>query len=141
MVAHPKAMTPPERTHKRRRRLRRMRWGDLYTELAGQYGDAFRDRIKSALTVFDFQAARSLILDDLDLWFEATGERLGALTERQHLALEAWLWEAHDRVQDPDRWKPNKSPEHDAPWPGAVNWAPRRWFGPSPSGAPLEISI
>ena len=43
----------------------------------------------------------------------------------------------------PDRCKPEKSPDHDAPWPGATNWHPRRWFADvAPSWeAPLTISV
>jgi hypothetical protein len=104
----------------------------------------------------DLLGAESAVLDDLDLWAEATGGRLTGLTKFQRLGLEAWLWGTYDRsgrydgdadpfagplgARNPDRCVPKKSPEHDAPWPGARKWAPRRWFGPCPSGKPLEIS-
>lgn len=66
--------------------------------------------------------AESAVRVDLDLWAEATGERLTSLTEFQRLGLEAWLWETHDRARNPDRWKPNKSSKHDAPWPLSPRW-------------------
>jgi hypothetical protein len=69
-------------------------------------------------------------------WQATTGERLPWLNRAELLALQA---SRHDRARRD--YKPNKSPDHDIPWSGAVNWAPRRWFGPCPSGKPQQMSI
>jgi hypothetical protein len=144
-------LTPTERTHKRRRRHRLLADADLINELVALYGRGVTDGlIEGGFTARAFVRAMRLIDEDLDLWFEATGERLvfRNLGGAERLALECWLWETHDRARQPERYKPNKSPDHDRPWARApARWAPRRWF-PSggdplfPSGGnPLEISV
>ena len=151
------ALTPTQRTHKHRRK-----WGpagkegfdkgnrsggqesfiDLYNRLGAQYGTTVTDlMLGGPFSPFAVFRALSHIWDDLDLWFEATRQRVLGLRPAERLGLECWLWETHDRSRNPDRWKPNKSTAHDAPWPEARNWSPRRWFGPCPAGPPLTISI
>jgi hypothetical protein len=102
-----------------------------------------RISVGNSVTPFAFIRAATLIQDDLDLWFEATGQRVSQFIGAERQALECWLWETHDRQRQLDRSKPNKSPDHDAPWPGATNWHPRRWFADvAPSWeAPLTISV
>src|SRR5262245_52619977 len=102
---------------------------ELYNRLVAQYGRRVIDfLIEHGFTARAFIAEETSVLDDLDLWFEATGERVFELRDVERLALECWLWEKHDRKRQPGRFKPNKSPDDDAPWPGATNWHPRRWF-------------
>jgi len=133
-----------------RRRDGQEPWIDLYNRLAAQYGPDITDRmVEGGFDPHDVFATWTKTLDDLDLWLEATGEitLLRNLGMVEQLGLECWLWETHDRQRHEQRYKPNKSPEHDAPWPGApAKWAPRRWFceclfGEWSSGNPLEISI
>jgi hypothetical protein len=117
---------------------------NLFNRLVAEHGSAVADgMIEGGHTPFSVYSIQSLILDDLDLWFEATGRR-SPFGEPERLALEAWLWETHDHGRQDGRFKPNKSPDHDKPWPKtAFNWAPRRWFlgiGPS-SEPPLQMSI
>jgi hypothetical protein len=159
----------PERplTDAERKRKERRKWGpggrkafrdgdraagqeafiDLYNRLAGEYGTAVTDgMIGGSIPPSEFLAMESRLRDDLDLWCEATGEsRSLFLREAERLGLECWLWETHDRHRQADRFKPNKSTEHDIPWPGApAKWAPRRWFALriwSQSKNPLQISV
>jgi len=121
--------TAAERKHKERRRERLFRDADLYNHLAGQHGSELLDRlIAEGWTAAAFRAAELQLLDDLDLWLEATGERRTWLREAEQRGLRAWLWETHDRRRQAGRHKPRKSSKHDQPWPGAADWAPRRWF-------------
>src|SRR5205823_2668733 len=121
-----------ERTHKHRRRHRLLADADLINELVAVYGRAVTDGlIEEGFTARAFVRAVRLIDEDLDLWFEATGERLvfRNLGGAERLALDCWLWETHDRASQPERYKPKKSPEHDRPWPNPPQrWAPRRWL-------------
>ena len=67
---------------------------DLFNRLAAQYGAAVPDfMIGNSVTPFSFLRAVTLIQDDLDLWFEATGQRVSQFTGAERLALECWLWE------------------------------------------------
>ena len=117
---------------------------DLFNRLAAKYGAAVTDgMIGDGVTPFAFIRAATLIQDDLDLWFEATGQRVSQFIGAERQALECWLWETHDRQLD--RSKPKKSSRQDAPWSGARNWSPRRWF-PFPEnspewGRPLQIAV
>jgi hypothetical protein len=145
----------PKRPCDPRRKQRLLADAELYTRLSAQYGPQIFDH---GLTARAIVRAITSWFDDCDLWLEATGQdpiHGTYLRKAERLALECWLWETHDRLgrlgsedpqggkkgaRNPDRWKLKKSPDHDRPWPGARNWAPRRWFGPSPSGKPLTIS-
>jgi hypothetical protein len=113
---------PPEEERQRglsnTERTRKKRWLDplladaeLYNEVVAQYGRDVLDRlINEGVTARAFVRAVMLIKEDLDLWFEATGERLvfRNLGEAERLALECWLWEIHDRARQPERYKPDR---------------------------------
>jgi hypothetical protein len=104
-------LTPTERTHKRRRRHRLLADADRINELVALYGGAVTDGlIEGGFTARAFVHAMTLIEEDLDLWFEATGERLvfRNLGRAERLALECWLWEIHDRARQPERYKPDR---------------------------------
>jgi hypothetical protein len=185
-----RSLTSTERVQKKRRLDFLKADAELYNRLVAQYGRRVTDfLIEHGFTPRVFIAEETPILDDLDLFREATPPpppfawdgRVSSLIGKERLALECWLWETHDRsgrlgrpdpqggkkgARNPDRWKPNKSTDHDRPWPappfsplarwiahGAVldlggyskhaprNWSPRRWFGPGQSAPPLQISI
>src|SRR5262249_19051199 len=145
----------PKRPCDPRRKQRLLADAELYTRLSAQYGPQIFDH---GLTARAIVRAITSWFDDCDLWLEATGQdpiHGTYLRKAERLALECWLWETHDRsgrlgsedpqggkkgARNPDRWKLKKSPDHDRPGRGARNWAPRRWFGPPPSGKPLTIS-
>jgi len=139
-----RAMTPTERTHKRRRRFSLEAKADEYNELVARYGRPVGD-LMVKLGWFPVLHAVELIRAECQQWFMATGERVNELRMAERLGLQCWLWETHGRQRQKHRFKPNKSPSHDIPWPNApVNWAPRRWFASriwSSSKSPLQISI
>ena len=136
------AKSDVDRQRKHRRRERLFRDADLLSHLAAQHGSELLDElIAGGWSATAFRRAESHVLDDLDLWLEATGERRAWLREAELRHLELWLYETHERRRQDHRYKPNKSRDHDAPWPGARKWSPRRWFGPCPSAPPLTISI
>src|SRR6476620_9487023 len=95
-----RALTSTERVHKKRRLDPLLADADLINELVAQYGRAVTDGlIEGGFTARAFVRAMALIEQDLDLWFEATGERLvfRNLGVAERLGLECWLWETHDR--------------------------------------------
>src|SRR5262245_6523174 len=71
--------------------------------------------VEGCISPFALKAGLSEIWDDLDLWFEAIGERrLRHLREAERLGLECWLWEMHDRARSSARRVPEQ-PLHERP--------------------------
>jgi hypothetical protein len=134
-------MSDAERQAEKRKRTVRHLWADQINEVVARLSREGADRfLESRILPHRFLAA----LDEQvalcnDVWFLISGEP--EITA-------AWQWRAVQAVlADAERvyrrpYKPSKSPDHDAPWPNPpAEWAPRRWFGPCPSGPPLQISI
>src|SRR5262252_5625825 len=87
----------------------------LYNRLTGQYGQAATDlMINHRVHPFLLNKALLLTAEDLELWFEATGERVDRLEEAQRQGLEVWLWETHDRARAPNRYVPER-PQNERP--------------------------
>jgi hypothetical protein len=109
--ARQRGLTDTERTRKKRRLALLIADADLYNELLANYGRHVLDRlIEEGITARAFLRAVMLIEEDLDLWLEATGERLVfrnlGIVER--LGLESWLWERHDSQRQEWRYKPDR---------------------------------
>jgi hypothetical protein len=103
-----------------RRRDGQLPWVDLFNRLVVHGTNILDHMVENRVGPFQVASAWSQILDDLDLWAEATGERLAPrlLGRAEEQALECWLWETHDRKRQDGRRKPNKSPERNTPtWP------------------------
>jgi hypothetical protein len=84
----------------------------LYNQIVNRWGQAAADlMIRHRVQPFRLNEALLQIDVDLELWFEATGERVDRpLGAAQCLGLEAWLWERHDRLRDPNRYVPESPP-------------------------------
>jgi hypothetical protein len=105
------ALSNTERTRKKRRLDLLLADAELYNELLANYGRDVLDRlIAKGITARAFLRAVMLIEEDLDLWLEATGERLvfRNLGVPERLGLECWLWERHDRQRQEWRYKPDR---------------------------------
>jgi hypothetical protein len=113
--ARQRGLTDTERTRKKRRLALLLADADLYNELLANYGRHVLDRlIEEGITARAFLCAVMLIEEDLDLWLEATGERLvfRNLGPAERRGLECWLWERHDRQRQEWRYKPDRRLNH-----------------------------
>jgi hypothetical protein len=109
--ARQRGLTDTERTRKKRRLALLIADADLYNELLANYGRHVLDRlIEEGITARAFLRAVMFIGEDLDLWLEATGERLvfRNLGPAERRGLECWLWETHDRKRQEWRYKPDR---------------------------------